>query len=120
MGDLILIYESDDGDGADPVHVDAAALLAALYNRAKPAGLGAFQDFARRGQLMTRAEALKLIEEGRPGYFGHGFEFDYVFGRPLKVRAERDRKLYGARLYDRDQGQGAFKAALAEALAYRP
>ena len=47
---------------------------------------------------------------------GMGFEFDYVFGRPLKVYAPDG--VIGensVRLYDRDAGTGAFDRAFEQA-----
>lgn len=85
--------------------VAADALLVALYNNAKPIGLGHLFD---RGHL-TRAEARKVIEAM------NAFQFDYLFGRPLKVYESEDG--LDGRLYDRDNGAGSFDRAVEQALA---
>lgn len=77
--------------------VDAAELLAALYNASVPQGMGALHFTP---EPMTVDEAQREIDErGR-------FDFDYLKGRVLKVW-ERDGEVDG-RLYDRDLGDGAF------------
>lgn len=86
--------------------VDAAALLAALYNRAKPQGLG-FLHY--KSEPMTTQEAQRVLDEcGR-------FAFDYLRGRVLKV-FERDGEIHRADLFDRDNGHGQFALGVEDAL----
>jgi hypothetical protein len=91
-----------------PADIDKAALLAALYNHAKPAGFaGALHHDPAP---MTREQALALLERGR--------FIDYVSGRPLKVDLfdpEED-----GRLYDRDQGEGSFARIVAAVVGGAP
>lgn len=89
--------------------VDAAQLLAALHRNTQAMGLGVIHD---RGDLSVAAAHQILMAEER-------FNFDYVFGRPIKVRADPDGAIdeRSRELYDRDAGKGAFDRALAEALA---
>lgn len=75
--------------------IDKAELLAALYNRAKPQGMG-FLHFDPAD--MIREQAHRLLDTGT-GYF------DYVQGRVMKVQVLADD--LDPRLYDRDNGQGA-------------
>lgn len=94
-------------DKIDIRGLDAAEILARLYNEARSVGMGIIQDAARGGKKMDREEAAALLAKAR---FGDRSSFDYVAGRPLKVwfHYEGDEivALSGARLYDRDQGQG--------------
>lgn len=94
-------------DKIDITGLDAAEILARLYNEARPLGMGMLQDAARGGKKMDREEAAALLVEARSG---DRSSFDYVAGRPLKVwfHYEGDAivALSGARLYDRDQGMG--------------
>lgn len=83
----------------DITGIDKAELLAALYNNARPLGMGFLHA---RDEPMSKAEAAELLaKHERNGRIS----FDYVHGRPLKVWFMGD-VLSGARLYDRDQGQG--------------
>jgi hypothetical protein len=78
--------------------IDKAELLAALYNRSKPLVLGfleATQDD------MTVDQARKVIVE-------HGFMFNYLNGRVMKIDLSRD-ALFSSR-YDRDLGDGAARS----------
>lgn len=80
--------------------IDAAEVLVELYDNAGSPGLGPLH---RRDKGMKIDEARKLIEvSGR---------FDYIRGRVLKVDL-RDGKLKFARLYDRDNGDGAAQACV--------
>ncbi len=74
--------------------LDKADVLCALYNNARPLGLGFLQ--ATEGPL-SKEDALAIIER-------QGLYFDYVRGRPLKVDLSGDSfRGWG---YDRDQGEG--------------
>ncbi len=86
----------------DITGLDKADVLAALYNAARPQGMG-FLDFDP--EPMTREVAAEMIDQQRPPYF------DYVKGRVMKVHIEGD--TLEERLYDRDNGRGAADRALA-------
>ncbi len=86
----------------DITGLDKAEVLAALYNKAKPLGLGFLQATS---QNMTKEEAQTLISNQ-----GGNLYFDYVKGRPLKVDLSSDK--ISPNLYDRDQGQGAAETAI--------
>jgi hypothetical protein len=78
-------------------------VFAALYNRARPLGLG-FLEFVP-GDI-TPEEAGKIMGE-RILYF------DYVKGRVMKVDLTKDD--FCPYLYDRDNGEGAAAEAVASA-----
>lgn len=71
-----------------------AAVLAALYNAARPQGMG-FLHYSP--QPMSEAEAEGILTEI--------IRFDYLRGRVMKVDLSGD--AFEERLYDRDNGQGA-------------
>jgi hypothetical protein len=88
---------------------DKAAILAALYNRAEPRGLGHLHF---KQQDMGRAEAEELYSETPEGI---GVEkgakyFDYVHGRCIEVKFT-DSTLTAAG-FDREYGEGAAEALL--------
>jgi hypothetical protein len=88
---------------SEPISIaglDKAAVLAALYNAARPLGMGMLHYTP---EPMTLDEARDLLE--RTQYF------DYVKGRVMKVRIHGDTLNSG--LYDRDNGEGAAAQALA-------
>lgn len=91
--------------------LDKARVLKALYDNARPLGMGFLQ--ATEG-LMSEEDAVKLVEAqaGRRGLY-----FDYVGGRPLKVDLSGDE--FDPCLYDRDQGHGAAARAIASLLEGR-
>jgi hypothetical protein len=96
---------SDEND-IDITGINKAALLAALFNAAHPIGLGFIQDMKRDGVGMTLEEAEQILKESTREWRGEACaDFDYVHGRPLKVRFLGN-MLQGAWLYDRDQGHG--------------
>lgn len=101
-------------DVVDITGLDPAAVLAALYNAARPLGLG-FLHFDPTP--MTTAEARALIDEQVAYWTAKGLEprihFDYLRGRPLKIGLTRT-EVRGAWLYDRDQGEGKCAAVVAE------
>lgn len=72
--------------------INKAAVLAALYNRAKPQGMG-FLHYTPED--MTTEEAQELLDAGRT-------YFDYVKGRVMKVNLSKD--TFNPWLYDRDNG----------------
>ena len=82
--------------------LDKAAVLAALYDDARAQSLGLFHYTPGP---MTRDEAAGLLEKCT--------YFDYLRGRVMKVDLSGD--TLSTRLYDRDNGAGAAKAALERA-----
>jgi len=80
--------------------LDKAEVLAALYNAARPQGLG-FLHYDPAP--MTREEAEALLRQ--TAYF------DYVRGRVLKVDLSGDE--FDSSLYDRDNGQDAAERVIA-------
>jgi len=79
----------------------APAVLAALYNNAKPQGLGMLHYIP---EDMTKEEAAKILEEGQT-------YFDYLKGRVMKV--DLSRNSLDPCLYDRDNGPGAAALVIA-------
>lgn len=75
----------------DISNLDKAQVLAALYNNAKPRGLG---FGAAEPQDMTPEEAQEFLNQNT--------YFDYLKGRPLKTDLEGTS--FDPSLYDRDQG----------------
>ena len=100
--------------------LDKAEVLAALYNHAKPQGMG-FLHFDPK--KMTPEEARKILGQGddhkraldgleaKGGkVFRPSLYFDYLKGRVMKV--DLGGKSLDPRLYDRDNGPGAALKAL--------
>jgi hypothetical protein len=87
--------------------MDKAEVLAALFNAAKPQGLGKFNF--KPDHIMTSAEAATVLAERTRD--GKAY-FDYCEGRSLKVEIS-DGPLK-VELYDRDNGDGAAARAIAE------
>ena len=79
--------------------LDKAEVLVALYNNARPQGMG-FLHFNPKD--MTKTEAVILLKEDT--------YFDYVAGRVMKVDLSKDE--FDPGLYDRDNGEGAAARAL--------
>lgn len=103
----------------DPIDIsklERAWVLMRLYNAARPVGNARMVDrlvTARRGEMMTLEEAREIIAEREAEKLSewHRYDFDYVYGRPLKVNL-RGPALETV-LYDRDQGgSGAAARAL--------
>ena len=83
-----------------------ADVLACLYNNSKPQGLG-FLHYEDKD--MSREEANRLLEARGDYKF-----FDYVKGRVIKVNLSKDE--FSPSMYDRDNGEGAAKCAIAHLL----
>lgn len=83
----------------DISHLSKAKVLAALYNNARPLGMG-FLHYTR--DPMTEDEAAELLKE-------YDY-FDYLKGRVMKVRLRGDN--LDTRLYNRDNGDGAAEAVI--------
>jgi hypothetical protein len=82
--------------------INKAELLAALFNASRQQGLGALDS--RGSNSMTKEKAEAVIAE-------QGLDFDYLFGRVMKINLDKDELWTG--LYDRDNGQGAAARAIA-------
>ena len=108
----------------DIAGLDKAEVLAALYSRAKPQGMG-FIHYEPGD--MPIEEARELLRTGDDRFQmanaifdGHNItqtSFDYLKGRVMKVNIGGDS--LNESLYDRDNGDGAAAAALAPLLAKR-
>ena len=94
--------------------LNEATVLAALYNASRPLGMGMLHFTP---EPMAAEEAAELLAQYR--------SFDYLKGRVMKIdffdskREEREGfnepgKMRGARLYDRDNGEGATERVLSE------
>lgn len=94
-------------DLIDIAGLDRAAVLAALFNRSKPLGMGFLQPHAGE---MTLDEARALLASESPYRDGSHY-FDYLRGRVMKICVD-DGNRFNPRLYDRDNGFGAAKAAV--------
>lgn len=92
----------DDKNKMTIVGLDKAKVLAALYNRAKPQGLG-FLHY--NPTPMTIEQAQKILDSGQT-------YFDYLSGRVMKVDLSEDEvNTWG---YNRDNGNNAAEMAVAE------
>lgn len=80
---------------------DKAAVLATLYNAARPQGMG-FMHYTP--EPMTRDQAAELLKTQH--------YFDYVQGRVMKIDLGGNE--LNPWLYDRDYGNGAAERALAD------
>lgn len=84
----------------DITGMDKAEVLCRLYNNSKPQGLGFLQATAGP---MSIDQARKRLKDGS--------YFDYLAGRVMKVDLSGD--VLDPSLYDRDNGAGAARRALA-------
>ncbi len=94
--------------------LDKVELFAALYNYAKPLGMGMLHYDPKP---LTKEAAAILMGQGddTQRMFGSsrgGLYFDYVKGRPLKIDLSGDE--LDTYLYNRDQGDGAAERIVAE------
>lgn len=100
-----IVASGETSDEIDITGLDPAAVLAALYNASKPIGMGVLQ--ARDGD-MTVAEAQVLLAQTN--------NFDYLYGRPIKVTIPTDTSEPGTiinpRNYDCNFGIGTAAAAI--------
>ncbi len=93
---------NDQEKYVDISKLDRAEVLMALFNRSKLQGLGVL---CRSGEVgMTADDAREILASGER-------YFDYLRGRVMKVDLDEDMLFVG--LYDRDNGQGAARAAIA-------
>lgn len=100
-----------DSNTIDISGLSKAAVLAALYNRATPLGLGWLHYDP---QPMTEQEASELLgsTENDMGFPKRAAYFDYLKGRVMKV--DLSGESFSPALYDRDNGSGAAAAVIAE------
>jgi len=73
--------------------LDKAAVLAALYNAARPQGMGFYQYDPTP---MTIEQARELLAQSK--------YFDYLYGRVMKVDLSSDDE-FDSRWFDRDNGE---------------
>ena len=97
--------------------LDKAELLAALYNNSQPMGMGFLQ--AREGEMAPeKAREILGVGDGSARLFPKSNAgrremcFDYLYGRPLKVRLDGD--VLRTALYNRDNGLGAAERIVSE------
>lgn len=95
--------------------LDKAELFAALYNHAKPLGMG-FLHYDPKVIDKKGAEELMGLGDDSSRMFpgmraGRSLYFDYVKGRPLKIDLSGDE--LETSLYNRDQGDGAAEKIVA-------
>lgn len=94
----------------DDVELDPIQFCIELHRQSKAIGLGRIADTARGGAPLQPTEVRRVINQV-------GFNFDYLAGRPIKVSSTPDPNFPRVailnpscdRLYDRDNGDGAFK-----------
>jgi hypothetical protein len=91
----------------DITNLDRAEMIAALYNATE--GM-----FGKPATPMTKEEAQAEIDAILSGEQGRRLYFDYLRGRCMKIHFGKD--ILDTRFYDRDNGQGAAAAALAQLL----
>lgn len=84
------------------VGLDRASVLAALFNAARPVGLGVLHF--KPEHVMDRDEAESLLQRSE--------SFDYVEGRVLKVHLKKEATEFNPWAYDRDNGDGAAEKAV--------
>ena len=87
--------------------LNKAKVLAALYNNAKPLGLGSLQY--SHGD-MDEKEAEEILNRSSDKYF------DYLGGRVMKIRLDKDD--VSTHLYNRDNGPNAAEEAIANMVEY--
>lgn len=87
--------------------LDKAEVLAALYNVAKPQGMGFLQYDPKP---MTAEEAREIVDRGKGRTYG--LYFDYLKGRVMKVDLSGDS--FESSWFDRDNGKGAAELAINE------
>ena len=99
-----MIDSNDSTANGDWNQLTPAERLAALYEDAKPQGLG-WLHYQPGG--MSAADAEAAVAGSRDGYF------DYVGGRVIKTNV---RTAFEPWLYDRDNGRGAAARAIRRAV----
>lgn len=82
--------------------LNKADVLAVLYNRSRPQGMG---FLAYDEASMMREQAEELLQDS--------CRFDYLSGRVMKINLKDDDS-FDERLYDRDNGIGSAQSAIDE------
>ncbi len=85
---------------------DKARVLQALYNHARPVGMGYLHYVPGDMDIEVARELIRHCQED--GYF----YFDYLQGRLMKISLDGD--FIETALYDRDNGEGTAERAIAE------
>ena len=107
-------------DNVDISGLDKAAVLAALYNAAKPMGMG-FLHYDPAAMTLEEARGvLGTGDDHAPFFASHsgsiggrpGLYFDYLKGRCMKVDLTGDTVCPGG--FDRDYGEGALAGVIAK------
>ena len=83
------------------IGLDKAEVLAALFNNARPMGLGVVEYNPYYTMLIPEAHHILQTTT----------RFDYLAGRVLKVDLSNDNE-FDEWLYDRDNGEGAAQRAI--------
>jgi len=94
-----MVATTEDQSMIDISQFEKADVLAALYEFAKPQGMG-FLHYTPLS--MSRTEAVELL--------ANQTYFDYLHGRAMKVDLSGD--TLNPRLYDRDNGEGIARQAI--------
>jgi len=89
--------------------LELGEVVAALYNASQPLGLGLLHYDPKP---MTAAEGQELVD-AQASNKRFIATFDYLKGRVMKVTFH-SRTEFNEQLYDRDNGQGAAAAVIAE------
>jgi len=116
----------DNDNTIDIAGLDKARVLCALYDAAKPQGMGRLHyvpgdlSIADAARIITRGDERidygvpprNVPEDDRPRMagFSRPLSFDYLMGRVLKVDISGD--TFSAWGYDRDNGEGAAHTAI--------
>lgn len=87
----------------DTKGLDKGMVLAALYNNARPQGMGLLH-YDPKPMELPEANAILAADPKRP-------YFDYLKGRVMKIDLTHDDEFDGW-LYDRDNGPGAAARAI--------
>jgi hypothetical protein len=98
---------NEENNYIDITGLDKAELLAALYNNAKPRGLGFIHANA---STMTKEKAKEYIAQKESN--GWSLNFDYLEGRALKIDITKD-KIF-IKQYDNYNGDGLAKQTIEE------
>jgi len=98
----------------DTTGLDKAEVFRALYNQARPLGMG-FVHFTPQDMPIEEARAIVGGQDTGDYPCGQRRElyFDYVKGRVMKIDLSQDAG-FEERLFDRDNGSGSAAQAIAE------
>lgn len=85
-------------------------MLAALWNHSRQQGMSVLDTRGAVGKVMTKEQAQEIINSLGSCGFGQHLNFDYLWGRVLKVDLAPNE--IDLRLYNRDNGDGAGEKAI--------